>query len=133
MKYKAQIERQLFNCKLRDDQWKLLEPIIIARNSPGIQGKDNRLFIEAVFWIVSNRLPWIELPAEFGNWRTVYMRYKRWALSGMWQRLVQGAISDCTLQLVLKEVEDFGDEYLRRRKVRKENALRTARKIMDQG
>lgn len=32
--------------------------------------KDNRLFINAVFWILRTGAPWRDLPAEYGDWKT---------------------------------------------------------------
>ena len=35
---------------------------------------DNRLFVEAVPWIVRTGSPWRDLPEEFGKWNTVFKR-----------------------------------------------------------
>jgi transposase len=107
---------------LRDDQWQLLEALIATRNTPGTKGNNNRLYIEAVFWIVANRRSWRDLPAKFGSWQPVYVRYKRWVLSGMWRYLARGVMSDYTLHLVLKEIVDYGEEYLQRKQQRDEYA-----------
>jgi transposase len=38
---------------LRDDQWKRLEPLLPGKaGDRGATGRDNRLFLEAVLWIV---------------------------------------------------------------------------------
>jgi transposase len=52
--------------------------------------QDNRLFLEAVLWIVRTGSPWRELPAAVGNWHTTYTRFKSWGESGVWQRIVSG-------------------------------------------
>ena len=65
---------------LRDDQWLRLEPMLPGKVAdPGRTGENNRLFIEAVLWIARTGSPWRDLPAEFGLWNSVYMRFARWS------------------------------------------------------
>ena len=44
----------------------------------GPRGTDNRLFVEAVLWIVRTGSPWRDLPEEFGKWNTVFKRFRDW-------------------------------------------------------
>src|SRR3712207_9235654 len=44
---------------------------------PGATGKDNRLFLEAVLWRVRTGSPWRDLPSGFGNWNSVFQRFRR--------------------------------------------------------
>jgi len=39
---------------------------------PGRSGKDNRLFVEAVLWIIRTGSPWRDIPPSFGDWNSVY-------------------------------------------------------------
>ena len=114
---------QIYNCKLRDDQWQMLEPHIAASHFPHTQGTNNRLFIEGVMFIVSNHFGWETLPPEFGKWHATYVRFRRWTHYGMWHSLAQSSIVDDSLHLVLKEIAHYGDTYLRRQKRRRERAI----------
>ncbi|MBC3869481.1 transposase [Undibacterium oligocarboniphilum] len=49
----------------------------------------NRLFIEAVLWIVRTSSPWRDLSVELGSWQTTYIRFKRWGETGVWQSIVE--------------------------------------------
>ena len=56
---------------LTDRVWHRLEPHLPGKSSDaGATAKDNRLFLEAVFWQVQTGCPWRDLPAVFGNWNT---------------------------------------------------------------
>ena len=71
-----------------DRAWRRLADLLPGR--PGLPGRcaaDNRLFIEAVLWIVRAGAPWRDLPPSFGKWTAVYRRFRRWALGGVWQRV----------------------------------------------
>lgn len=53
---------------LRDDQWQRMSPHIIGdERTRGSSGRDNRMFVEAVLWIVRMGSPWRDLPEVFGD------------------------------------------------------------------
>lgn len=80
---------------LNDELWAAVAPLLPGKEGdPGCHGRDNRLFLEAVFWIARNGAPWRDLPAEFGKWYTTYTRYHRWEKKGVWPRVV-GALQEC--------------------------------------
>jgi transposase len=79
---------------LTDAQWAKMEPLCLGKPSdPGRSGKDNRLFVEAVLWIVRTGSPWRDLPRAFGHWNSVYTRFRDWAKADVWKRLFE-VVSD---------------------------------------
>lgn len=58
---------------LRDDQWERMSQHIIGDDrTRGSSGRDNRMFVEAVLWIVRTGSPWRDLPEMFGDWNSVF-------------------------------------------------------------
>ena len=51
--------------------------------------KDNRQFINGVFWILRTGAPWWDLPPCYGKWGTVYQRFRRSRDKGMWEKLLE--------------------------------------------
>ncbi|MDE0112253.1 MAG: transposase [Albidovulum sp.] len=49
------------------------------RGSPGRTAADSRLFLEAVPWRVRTGPPRRDLPSEFRNWNSAFVRFRRWA------------------------------------------------------
>jgi transposase len=49
-----------------------------------------RLRIEAILWILRTGAPWRDLPAYYGNWKSVYDRFRAWAESGLWAAILDG-------------------------------------------
>ncbi len=50
---------------LRDDQWARIEHILPGKaGDPGCTARDNRVFVEAVLWILRTGSPWQDLPHE---------------------------------------------------------------------
>lgn len=73
---------------LTDEVWVGLAPHLPGKQGDaGATGKDNRLFLEAVLWRVRTGAPWRDLPADFGNWNSVFRRFRRWAEGGVFERI----------------------------------------------
>ena len=71
-----------------------MEPRCLGKPSdPGRSGRDNRLFVEAVLWIARTGSPWRDLPPSFGNWNSVYVRFRDWRDAGVFKRIFE-ACSD---------------------------------------
>ncbi len=79
---------------LNDEQWARISGLIIGRpDQRGSTGRDNRMFVEGVLWIVRTGSPWRDLPEAFGDGNTVFRRFSRWSRKGVWQRIF-AAMSD---------------------------------------
>ena len=80
---------------LRDDQWERVESLLPGREGHvGANGKDNRLFVEAVLYRYRAGIPWRELPARFGDFRIIHTRHMRWSKSGVWERVFKHLSED---------------------------------------
>lgn len=74
---------------LSEELWRVVAPVLPGKaGDPGCSGRDNRLFLEAVFWILRSRSSWRNLPPQFGKWYTAYTRYHRWQRKGVWPRVI---------------------------------------------
>ena len=73
---------------LNDDRWERIAPLLPGKpDDPGRSGEDNRLFVEAVLWVVRTGSPWRDLPEAFGNWNSIFVRFRRWAKKGVFERV----------------------------------------------
>jgi transposase len=80
---------------LKDAQWDRMSPHIIGdERSRGTSGRDNRLFVEAVLWIVRTGAPWRDLPEAFGHWNSIFRRFSRWSAKGVWHRIFAAMADD---------------------------------------
>jgi transposase len=80
---------------LSDEQWQRISGLIIGRpDQRGSTGRDNRLFVEGVLWIVRTGAPWRDLPDVFGEWNSVFRRFSRWSQKGVWQRIFEARSDD---------------------------------------
>ena len=87
---------------LRDDQWRRIEGFLPGKATDcGVTAKNNRLFVEAVLWIIRTGSPWRDLPTDFGHWHRVYVRYNRWSKKGVWERIFTTMSDDPDLEYVM--------------------------------
>lgn len=76
--------------ELSDDEWEVVAAILQERKyanwgRPSTRGDRN--FVNGVIWIAKTGAPWRDLPERFGNWKTLYNRFSRWAEKGVWEAL----------------------------------------------
>lgn len=80
---------------ISDKTWSLLAPHLPGRKgSWGGIAKDNRQFINAVFWIMRTGAPWRDLPPDYGHWSNTHRRFIRWRDKGVWEELLNTLIDD---------------------------------------
>lgn len=73
---------------LTDTQWAKMEPHCLGKpTDPGRSGRNNRLFMEAVLWIVRAGIPLRDLPALFGNWTTAFCQFIDWREADVFKRI----------------------------------------------
>jgi transposase len=48
---------------------------------------DALLTLNAMFFVLCGNIPWRKLPEEYGEWRMVYNRVRRWQQSGALNRM----------------------------------------------
>ena len=84
---------------LRDDQWERIAEFLPGKaTDPGVTAADNRLFVEAVLWILRCGAPWRDLPQEFGRWNSVYKRFARWQKRGTWDHVFAALSQDADFE-----------------------------------
>jgi transposase len=75
--------------------WSKLEPLLPGREGGwGSVARDNRLFINAVFWILRTGAPWRDLPPDYGSWKNTHRRFCRWRDKGVWEALLEKLIDE---------------------------------------
>ena len=76
--------------QLTDQQWEAVAPILPGKSSDrGRTGADNRKSLEGMIWILRTGAPWRDLPSDFGNWNSVYRRFRRWSAKGVFDRIFE--------------------------------------------
>jgi transposase len=73
--------------ELSDAQYAHLEPFLPEPRHHGKAGRPwlpHRTVVNGILWILRTGAPWRDLPERYGEWNTVYTRFKRWRQDGTW-------------------------------------------------
>src|ERR1700739_5127943 len=80
--------------------WAKFEAAIAAVNIRGARPhKDERPPIEAIIWRLDNGAKWRSIPAELGDWHHAYLRFRRWAVRGVWDKIMAHLVEQGEPQL----------------------------------
>ncbi|GAP45847.1 probable transposase [Streptomyces azureus] len=53
-----------------------------------------RRVINGILFRQRTGMPWRDLPARFGKWKTVYERHRRWSADGTWDKIFAAVLAD---------------------------------------
>src|SRR5271166_6063612 len=70
---------------LSDPQWAVIEPLL-PKNQPGARRADDRRVISGIVHVLKVGCRWQDCPAVYGPPTTVYNRFRRWTMRGLWRR-----------------------------------------------
>ena len=81
--------------ELSDAQWRRIADLLPGKpGDRGRTGADNRLFVNAVLWVLRSGAWWQDLPERYGKWKTVHKRFTRWARARVWERVFDSLTAD---------------------------------------
>lgn len=74
--------------EVKDLQWLRIAPMLPGKaGDPGRTAVDNRLFVNAVLWVLRSGARWSDLPERYGRFKSVHKRFTRWSRAGVWERV----------------------------------------------
>ncbi|MFD7705245.1 IS5 family transposase [Streptomyces caelestis] len=74
--------------ELTDQEWELLAPLI-PRAATGRPRVEDRQVINGMVYKIRTGISWRDLPERYGPWKTVYTRFRRYALDGVFTQALQ--------------------------------------------
>ena len=76
--------------QMTEEDWGIVLTVFDAAQSKrGEPGRDDRKFLEAILYFTVHSITWRALPAEFGNWNSVWKRFWRLSRTGVFEAFFQ--------------------------------------------
>lgn len=79
---------------LTNEEWARLKPHLPKSGGPGGRWASHRRIVNGILYRQRTGVPWRDLPARFGSWKTVYERHRRWSADGTWDRIFAAVLAD---------------------------------------
>ena len=90
------------NITLTDEQWTKILAFLRTCSGIYIGPEDEcRRFVEGVLWMLRSGAQWRLLPAEYGNWNSIYKRFARWCEHDVWEQMMAYFADDLDLENVM--------------------------------
>src|SRR5215207_7203434 len=88
--------------RMTDEDWAMVLDVFRASCSRrGDKGRNDRRFLEALPFFTLHNITWRALPAEYGNWNSIWKRFWRLSRSGVFEAFFEALASlSRTAQLV---------------------------------
>ena len=80
--------------QMTEEDWSIaIEVFQAVRTKRGEPGHDDRKFLEALHYFTVYNITWRALPAEFGNWNSVWKRFWRLSQTGTFEAFFEALAS----------------------------------------
>ena len=71
---------------LCEAEWSVFRVLLPPeRGRAGRPANDNRSVVNGILWRLRTGAPWRDLPERYGNWNSIYRRFRRWCQAGVWE------------------------------------------------
>jgi transposase len=89
-------KRGVARYELSNEQWEKIKDFLPGKaGDSGRTAADNRLFVDAVLWILRSGARWSDMPEDrYGKYKSVHKRFTRWAKKGVWERIFKHLTKD---------------------------------------
>lgn len=76
--------------ELSDAEWEFVRPPLPAPLWGRRRWDDGRV-LNGIVWKFRTGTAWRDVPERYGPWQTLHTRFRRWALDGTFERMLQAA------------------------------------------
>lgn len=74
---------------LTDEQWEKIQPMLPPPAHTGRPRADDRSTINGIFYVLSNRCRWRDIPKRYGSHITCWRRHRNWSRDGTLARIME--------------------------------------------
>ena len=76
------------------EQFERIKHLLPQAKSTGRPPLDNYRTLNAIFWIMRTGAPWRDLPPDYGNWNSIYHKFRKWCKQNIFINILRELNSD---------------------------------------
>lgn len=85
---------EIFYHKITDEQWEIIKSHLPKPKSTGRPALNSRTVFNAIFWILDSGAKWRYLPEKFGNWNSIYHKFRKWCELRVFEKILQSLVEN---------------------------------------
>jgi transposase len=79
--------------ELSDFEWDVVRPFLPPRSRVGRPRADDRMVLNGILYVLITGCRWMDMPLEYGSYKTVWRRLKKWQDEGVWDSIFKALAS----------------------------------------
>ena len=87
---------------LTKTQEEIIRPLLSAPKSTGRHCLNPLTVFNAILWILSSGAPWRDLPAHYGNWNSIYHKFRQWCALNLFEKILKALVVDTDKYLLVQ-------------------------------
>lgn len=96
------MSNSFYHKELTEGQWNRIKCLFPERKKVGRPPLNPRIVLNGILWILRTGARWRDLPARYGNWSSIYHKFRQWCESGLFQLLLQSVTADAAQSTLLE-------------------------------
>ena len=88
------MSNSFYHKDLTEAQWSRIKFVFEAPKRVGRPSLNPRRVFNAILWILKSGARWRDLPARYGNWNSIYHKFRLWCSQGLFEHLLKIINSD---------------------------------------
>lgn len=83
------MSNSFYHKDLTDAQWARIKFVFEEPPKVGRPSLNPRIVFNAIMWILKSGARWRDLPSRYGNWNSIYHKFRKWCVQGLFERLIK--------------------------------------------
>ena len=83
------MSNSFYHKDLTEAQWSKIKIVFEEKPKVGRPPLNPRTVFNAIMWILCSGARWRDLPARYGNWNSIYHKFRLWCSLGLFERLMK--------------------------------------------
>ena len=83
------MSNSFYHKDLTDAQWNRIKSVFEVAKRVGRPSLNPRMALNGILWILKSGGRWRDLPARYGNWNSIYHKFRLWCRLGLFERLLK--------------------------------------------
>ena len=101
------MSNSFYHKDLTQAQWNKIKFVFEEPPKVGRPSLNPRIVLNGILWILKSGGRWRDLPARYGNWNSIYHKFRLWCRLGLFERLLQLINADADNSTLLEMDSTF--------------------------